>query len=126
MAVFCLVNLIDDPPVALTRAQALLIVIGNPVVLSLDPIWREFLDYVHIRGGWRGKQIDWDPEEPVLDTADFEAARRTKVEAEMEDTITRLRAMILEKHEEDGLIFEADDEDEDAAAFERPILREAE
>jgi len=37
--------------VALTRAQALLIVVGNPIVLSLDPLWRQFLNYIHVRGG---------------------------------------------------------------------------
>ncbi|KAF8906751.1 RNA helicase [Gymnopilus junonius] len=112
--------------VALTRAQALLIVIGNPIILSLDPLWRGFLNYVHLRGGWRGKQIDWDPEEPIVSVVDYGAERKTKAEADLEDTIARLRAMILEKHEENGLDIGQDEEDEDAAAFERPILREAE
>lgn len=31
--------------VALTRAQALLIIIGNPTVLSKDPYWRNVLAY---------------------------------------------------------------------------------
>ncbi|KAF8970450.1 P-loop containing nucleoside triphosphate hydrolase protein [Flammula alnicola] len=111
--------------VALTRAQALLIVIGNPVVLSLDPIWRAFLNYVHKRGGWRGKHIDWDPEEPVASTGEYSSERKSRAEGEMEETIARLKALILEKHGDDG--YEIDSgEDDDATAFERPILREAE
>jgi helicase MOV-10 len=46
--------------VAITRAQALLIIVGDPVVLSLDPMWREFLDYIHASGGWRGNAKDWE------------------------------------------------------------------
>ncbi|KAF8156830.1 RNA helicase [Crassisporium funariophilum] len=112
--------------VALTRAQALLIVIGNPVVLSLDPLWRTFLNFVHTRGGWKGKQIDWDPEELIVgETDEFGRARRAHVEGEMEETINRLRSLILERHQEDGYSIDSDD-DEDAGAFERPVLREAE
>ncbi|TDL24433.1 P-loop containing nucleoside triphosphate hydrolase protein, partial [Rickenella mellea] len=51
--------------VTITRAQALLIVIGNPLSLSLDPLWRAFLNKVYHGGGWTGKHIDWDPNEPV-------------------------------------------------------------
>ncbi|KAH9948060.1 P-loop containing nucleoside triphosphate hydrolase protein [Amylocystis lapponica] len=51
--------------VAMTRAQALLIVVGDPSVLSIDPLWRGFLNYVHLNGGWRGDPITWDPHAPV-------------------------------------------------------------
>ncbi|KIO21468.1 hypothetical protein M407DRAFT_44382, partial [Tulasnella calospora MUT 4182] len=40
--------------VALTRAKALLVVVGNPLILGLDPLWRKFLNYVHRNGGWKG------------------------------------------------------------------------
>ncbi|KAF8598183.1 P-loop containing nucleoside triphosphate hydrolase protein [Ceratobasidium sp. AG-I] len=40
--------------VALTRAQALLIVIGNAPILELDPIWYFFMRFVHDSGGWAG------------------------------------------------------------------------
>jgi len=46
--------------VALTRAQALLVVVGNPRVLGLDPLWRRFLTYIHRNNGWRGLQPNWD------------------------------------------------------------------
>lgn len=41
--------------VAITRARALLIVVGDPSVLCLDNVWKEFLAYVKQNGGWRGK-----------------------------------------------------------------------
>ncbi|KAG8981810.1 hypothetical protein FRB90_006978, partial [Tulasnella sp. 427] len=47
--------------VALTRAKALLVIVGNPLILGLDPLWRNFLNYVHRNGGWKGIQPDWDP-----------------------------------------------------------------
>ncbi|KIM42180.1 hypothetical protein M413DRAFT_70670 [Hebeloma cylindrosporum] len=117
----------NPSPVALTRAQALLIVIGDPVVLSLDPLWRAFLNFVYIRGGWRGKNIDWNPQEPILPTGEYEYGlqRKSKEEGDMEETLARLRAFIIQKHAEDELDIDLE-EDEDASAFERPILREAE
>jgi len=51
--------------VAVTRAKALLIIVGDPLVLGLDPLWREYLNSVHAGGGWRGRPIPWDPEELV-------------------------------------------------------------
>ena len=47
--------------VSITRAQALLIVIGDPTVLGFDPLWRGFMNFVHIKGGWTGMPIPWNP-----------------------------------------------------------------
>jgi helicase MOV-10 len=52
--------------VAITRARGLLIIIGDPKVLSLDQVWNEFLHYVRKMGGWRG--VDF--ELPELDDDD--------------------------------------------------------
>lgn len=46
--------------VAVTRAKALLIVVGDPNILSFDPLWRSFLNYVHTNGGWVGDVPEWD------------------------------------------------------------------
>ncbi|CAE6520072.1 unnamed protein product [Rhizoctonia solani] len=46
--------------VTITRAQALLIIVGDASVLGLDPLWRSFLAYVHQEGGWKGSPIPWD------------------------------------------------------------------
>ncbi|KAI0290989.1 P-loop containing nucleoside triphosphate hydrolase protein [Russula brevipes] len=51
--------------VAITRAQALLIVIGDPELLGKDERWRTFLNYIKSRNGWTGKMHSWKPEEVV-------------------------------------------------------------
>jgi helicase MOV-10 len=51
--------------VAVTRAKALLIIVGDPLVLGLDPLWRAYLNTVHVGGGWRGRPIPWEPDDPV-------------------------------------------------------------
>uniref|UniRef100_A0AAQ5WYZ0 RNA helicase n=1 Tax=Amphiprion ocellaris TaxID=80972 RepID=A0AAQ5WYZ0_AMPOC len=40
--------------VAVTRAKALLIVVGNPVVLNTDPTWAHFIKYCQDEGGYTG------------------------------------------------------------------------
>ena len=51
--------------VAVTRAQALLIVIGDPDVLGKDKLWRTFLNYAYLRDGWTGKMLTWRPKKDV-------------------------------------------------------------
>lgn len=51
--------------VAVTRAQSLLIIVGDPQVLSLDLLWKSFLNYVHNNRGWTGIPITWDPRSSV-------------------------------------------------------------
>lgn len=99
--------------VAVTRAQALLVVVGNPKVLSLDPLWRAFLSYVHRGGGWRGKSISWDPEGTV-DGEGYDGELRREAAADAEDTLARLKALITRKNAEidDGFELELDDEEE--------------
>ena len=62
--------------VAVTRAKALLIIVGDPLVLGLDPLWRAYLNDVHAGGGWRGRAIPWDPLEPVNPDGGYDAALR--------------------------------------------------
>ncbi|PPQ70505.1 hypothetical protein CVT24_013275 [Panaeolus cyanescens] len=111
--------------VALTRAQALLIVIGNPIILSLDPLWRSFMNFVYTRGGWKGKKPDWNPEQEA--GMDFGQLRRSQAEQELDETIERLKSLIVDRHADEGLdVDDSEGEDGDAGGFERPILREAE
>ena len=51
--------------VAITRLQALLIVIGDPEVLGKDMLWRIFLNHVESRKGWTGKVHSWKSDEAV-------------------------------------------------------------
>lgn len=54
------------PLVAVTRAQSLLIMVGDPEVLGKDRLWRSFLNYVRLRKGATGKQPTWKAEEVVV------------------------------------------------------------
>lgn len=45
--------------VAITRAQSLLIVIGDPEVLGKSDLWRTFLDYIRLRKGSTGREPNW-------------------------------------------------------------------
>lgn len=49
----------------MTRAQALLIVVGDPTVLSIDPLWRSFLNFIWNNGGWKGDAPTWDTDAQV-------------------------------------------------------------
>ncbi|KAK7052594.1 RNA helicase [Favolaschia claudopus] len=112
--------------VAITRAQALLIVIGNPDILGLDPLWREFLNYVHSRGGCRGKEISWNSEDPIASGAtayDTEAKRRA--EGEAEEMITRLKSLIAMRNDETELDFDISDDGMDMGP-DNAIRRDAE
>ncbi|KAL7828691.1 hypothetical protein SRHO_G00323250 [Serrasalmus rhombeus] len=40
--------------VAMTRAKSLLIVVGNPIILSSDPTWSRFIQYCTDEGGYTG------------------------------------------------------------------------
>ena len=51
--------------VAITRAQSLLIVVGDPEVLGKYEHWRTFLKYVKSRKGWNGRMHVWDDEEDI-------------------------------------------------------------
>jgi len=110
--------------VAVTRAQSLLIVIGDPDVLGLDPLWRSFLNYVHINGGWTGRAIGWNPRDAVdlapAPESGYDARKRSQAEKDMSDLISRTRALIL-----DNLPLDEEEEDDEnvrrlEAAADRP------
>ena len=64
--------------VAVTRPKALLIIVGDPLVLGLDPLWRDYLNTVHAGGGWRGLPIPWDPNEPVDPDGGYDVEMRMR------------------------------------------------
>ena len=80
---------------AVTRAKALLIVVGNPQTLSLDPMWRAWLNFVHQRGGWTGKEISWNPNEDVNAEGGYDEQTRSKAAVEADEMIQRIRAQIM-------------------------------
>lgn len=75
--------------VAMTRAQALLLVIGDSAILSVDPLWRAFMNYVYLHNGWRGDEPTWDVNAPVLSDADYADELREAMAAEMNSVIAQ-------------------------------------
>ncbi|KAK7047873.1 hypothetical protein VNI00_006201 [Paramarasmius palmivorus] len=75
--------------VAVTRAQSLLFVVGDASVLSLDPLWRQFLNYIHLNGGWSGAAPTWDTNDPVDPAGGYDKAIRDTAGADM-NTFTRM------------------------------------
>lgn len=86
--------------VAVTRAQALLIIIGDPQVLSLDPLWRSFLNYIHENNGWMGQPITWDPSVPVEQAGGYDRAIREAAEVELDDFARRIENLTLSGEDE--------------------------
>jgi helicase MOV-10 len=106
--------------VAITRAQALLVVIGDPRVLSLDPLWRSFLNYIFNNGGWTGSlKPDWDTTSDA-EEVDLLKARRTRITQEEEELMRRITETV-EKH---VAAEDLDDLGDGYEAVERP-MREA-
>lgn len=50
---------------AITRAQSLLILVGDPEALGRDNFWRTFLNYITLNNGSTGKLPRWECTDPV-------------------------------------------------------------
>ncbi|KAG8853758.1 hypothetical protein FRB96_008013 [Tulasnella sp. 330] len=82
--------------VAVTRAKGLLIIVGDPHVLGLDPLWRKLLNYLHVNGGWTGTQPDWDTSAAVADDpGTYVQQRQAQRDADMEELTDRLMKSVL-------------------------------
>jgi len=75
--------------------MALLIVIGNPEVLSLDPMWRSFLNYVRRNNGCIGAEIPWDYNEEVDVGGDYAERYRNARIDDMNALTIRLQERVL-------------------------------
>lgn len=100
--------------VAMTRAQALLIIVGDPVVLSLDRMWRQFLDYIHANGGWKGKPRDWDDSTNAGTDDDWLGMRRNDARDAIDDLARRLRETVIDEVQDSDEEREGRDADVDA------------
>ncbi|KAG7097710.1 hypothetical protein E1B28_005034 [Marasmius oreades] len=88
--------------VAVTRAQSLLVIVGDPSVLSLDPLWRSFLNYVHTGGGWSGPEPTWDTEEPVDEAGGYDVKYRDAAQQDMNAFSRMMEALTLNGVAEEG------------------------
>ncbi|KAK0191959.1 P-loop containing nucleoside triphosphate hydrolase protein [Armillaria mellea] len=109
--------------VAVTRAQALLIIVGNADVLALDPVWRTFMNYVHNMGGWCGHRISWDP---MASVDDYVEGVKSQAAGEAEETIMRLKSLVVGVSEGGGFIppFDSDDDEIDGGLGDGLVIRE--
>lgn len=103
--------------VAVTRAKALLIVIGDPNVLSLDPLWRSFLNYVHLNGGWAGPEPTWDTTETVDESGEYDQHIRAAAMTDMNLLARRIEEVVTE-NVQTGMA--SGDDDDDDANVDRP------
>jgi helicase MOV-10 len=103
--------------VAVTRAKALLIVIGDPNVLSLDPLWRSFLNYVHLNGGWAGPGPTWDTTETVDESGEYDQHIRAAAMTDMNLLARRIEEVVTE-NVQTGMA--SGDDDDDDANVDRP------
>lgn len=58
--------------VALTRAQSLLIIIGNSETLQKCNIWNKFVEYCHRNGALTGEERSFDRENEEEDVSENE------------------------------------------------------
>lgn len=89
-------------------------VVGNPLILGLDPLWRKFLSYVHRNGGWKGLEPTWNTNEHEDNSGDEEGGGANVIPqaagglTEMDALMQRLHDMVVADGED-----KSDDGEED-------------
>lgn len=66
-------------------------------MLSLDPLWRSFINYIHTNGGYEGPRIDWNPTETVNfeDQGIYAQSRNQEAMSRMDALERRIRGVVL-------------------------------
>jgi helicase MOV-10 len=88
-------------------------------------LWRALLNFIHVRGGWRGKAIEWDPTEPIL-PGGYDQQIRDVAEVDANDMISRLKSLIVENTEDLNLVDESDSDSDGAGYMDNGVWREEE
>ena len=84
-----------------SSAQAMLIIVGDPQVLSLDPLWRGFLNYVYVNGGWTGPDITWDdPKAKVDESGGYYKKASDTAQFDMVEFTCHMEAVTLDEVDE--------------------------
>ena len=65
-------------------------------MLSLDPLWRRFLNYIYNEGGWRGDEPGWDTYAPVDGEGGYDAQIRESATLDMNDFMRRMESLTLQ------------------------------
>ena len=70
-------------------------------MLSLDPLWRSFLNYIYNNGGWTGPDITWDPQAPVDEAGGYDKVVRDSVKLDMNEFARRMESLTMAEVHED-------------------------
>ncbi|XP_030280361.1 putative helicase mov-10-B.1 [Sparus aurata] len=93
----CTLGFIDNEKrfnVALTRARALLIVVGDPRILKTAQIWNKFIHYCYKEGGYRGISVYDAEEEEDTDSCTLkEPLNLQRHSVLLPDPLTHLRSL---------------------------------
>ena len=61
----------------MTRAKALLIIVGNPRILCLDPSWKTLITFIKEHGGYKGSQFNMEDDVEIDDV--IESLRKSSM-----------------------------------------------
>lgn len=100
--------------VAVTRAQALLIIVGDPSVISLDPLWRKFLNRIYNNRAWRGDPPTWDTTVEVKMSGGYDSEVVEETIQDMNEFTNKVTKLTL------GDLLPQSDEDDVAVNDDRP------
>lgn len=68
------------------------------------------MNYIHIRGGWKGKAIAWNPEDPIIPgPSGYDGEMKKRAEGEAEEMMARLKSLIVQKNEGSEFDFDISD-----------------
>lgn len=92
----------------------MLIIIGDPTVISLDPLWRTFLNHIYNNKAWKGDPPTWNTKAKVRLMGGYDQQVVEETVNDMNDFTKKMATLTL------GDVIPQLDEDDDAANEDRP------